>query len=168
MQTRRILLGALAAPVLLLPACGGHDSVAHPPVSSAPTSSDPTGPPKQESPEHFIRRWAAEDTHIQRTGDTSDFRDMSNGCRGCIKLADLVDRIYSACGFIHTAGWKVTKISESEHKTFDLYVNSASTTYAKVEGGPVHHLPSGAAHFQLRLKPNGSSWDVTYLVQVAS
>ncbi|MBO0844254.1 MAG: hypothetical protein J2P22_02410 [Nocardioides sp.] len=170
MNLRRTLTGALAAPLLLLPACGGGDpSGADRPIASAPpTSPSPTKPPKQESPEHFIRRWAAEDTRIQKTGDTSRFREMSKGCRGCLKLANLVDRIYSAGGFITTEGWRITRISASDSGSYDLFVNAAATTFAEKEGGQVHHLPSGPAHFQLRLKRNGSTWNVTYLVQIAA
>ena len=66
--------------VLLLAGCGGgdDDSVADPPV--APATSSPTASPQRESPEHFIRRWAAEDTRMQNTGETANFRDMSHGC----------------------------------------------------------------------------------------
>jgi len=52
------LAGALAAPIVLLAACGGDDaSIADPPVSPRPTSSSPTGTPPQESPEAFFRRF---------------------------------------------------------------------------------------------------------------
>src|SRR3954464_4956697 len=128
-DTRRILVGTLAVPLLLLSACGGNDSVADPPVSSATASSDPTGPPQRETAEHFIRRWAAEDTRIQKTGETSKFRTMSDGCKGCLELADLVDRIYRGGGYIHTKGWQVRRIAVAGRRTFDLFVFSAATTY---------------------------------------
>jgi hypothetical protein len=169
MRLRRTLAGALSAPLLLLAACGGDDtSVADPPVSPGSTSSSPTAPPQRETPEHFIRRWAAEDTKIQRTGKTSTFRAMSKGCAGCTKLANLVDRIYSHGGYVRTKGWRITKISRDRSNTFDLFVFASATTYSESSSGAVHHLPSGPAHFQLVLESAGTSWNVTSLLQIAS
>jgi hypothetical protein len=169
MSVRRTTAGLVLAPVLLvLSACGGgDDSVADPPVSSAPTSS-PTASTGHESPEHFIRRWAAEDARIQQTGDTARFRAMSHGCKGCAKLADLVDRIYEAGGYIHTRGWQVRSISKQGRNTYALRVFTSSTTYTKSEGGKPRHLPSGPAEFQLQLQWTTQAWRVTSLVQVAT
>jgi hypothetical protein len=48
MDPRRTLIAALAAPLVLLGACGGNDaSVADPPISPGSTSSSPTTPPKR-------------------------------------------------------------------------------------------------------------------------
>jgi hypothetical protein len=177
MDVRRILAGLAAVPLVLLAvllgACGsGGTSVADPPVSSAPTTSHPTTKPQHETAEHFIRRWVQEDTRIQATGDTARFRSMSKGCRGCTKLANLVDRIYSAGGFVHTKGWRVTNISlvgiQSGSKTADLFVFSAATMYARSKDSPTQHLASGKAHFQLGLKATSRSWIVSSLVQIAS
>jgi hypothetical protein len=165
----RTLVGALLAPVLLLGACGsGNDSVADPPISNSPSSSSPTKPPRRESPEHFIRRWAIEDTRIQLTGDTRRFRRMSQGCRGCAKFANLVDRIYSHGGYIRTKGWHVRKISPVRSESFDLFVFAAATTYAESANSPPQHLPAGRAQFRLTLRPKGASWNVSSLVQVDS
>ncbi len=170
MAVGRIVAGTLAALVLpaSLAACGGDSSVADPPVAPSPSSPTTSDPPAHETAEHFIRRWVAEDTQIQQTGNTRHFRDMSQGCRGCIKLADLVDRIYAAGGFVHTGGWSIKKIDAAGGGTYDLNVFSPATTYAESQGGTVHHLPSGPAHFQLRLTPTGNGWRVSSLVQVDS
>jgi hypothetical protein len=167
MAPRRALAGLLAAPVLVLTGCGDGSSVADPPVHSPPHSVATSDPPAHETAEHFIRRWAEEDTRIQQTGDTRHFREMSRGCRGCNKLAGLVERIYAAGGFIHTKGWTVERISRTKGTTFDVYVFSAATTYSASKGGRVEHLPSGPAHFQLTLR-RPDSWHVSSLVQVAS
>ena len=162
------LAGALTAPLFLLAACGGgDDSVADPPVSPSSTSSS-TGTPQRETAEAFIRRWAAEDTRIQKTGRTAQFRSMSRGCKGCMKLANLVDRIYAHGGYVHTKGWRIEKVTRAGNQLFDLYVFSTRTTYSETGSGPVHHLPSGPAQFQLTVSRSGSSWNVTSLVQVAS
>jgi hypothetical protein len=169
MVVRRILAGALLAPLLLLSACGGDDtSVADPPVSPTSPSTSTADPPHRESAKAFIRRWAAEDTRIQQTGNTTRFRSMSRGCSGCSKLADLVDRIYKAGGFIRTKGWRVRKIIPSGPRSYDLAVFSTTTTYRESSQGPVQTLPSGPATFQLHLAKAASSWRVTSLVQVAS
>src|SRR3954447_10555236 len=86
-DTRRILVGTLAVPLLLLSACGGNDSVADPPVSSAPASSDPTGPPQRETAEHFIRRWAVAEKQMENTGDLGPYMLLSKGCVPCTNLA---------------------------------------------------------------------------------
>jgi hypothetical protein len=168
MAVRRIAAGTLA--VLALPAllagCGGDSSVADPPVASSPSSPTSSAPPAHETAEHFIRRWVAEDTRIQQTGDTAQFRTMSDGCKGCVRLANLVDRIYKAGGFVHTRGWTIRAISPIGDHAFDLRVYSAPTTYTMSKGGPARHLPSGPARFQLRLEPAGGGWHVSYLVQV--
>jgi hypothetical protein len=162
----RFLTGILAAPLLLSACGGGDDPVADPPVSPSSTSAS-THPPR-ETPEAFIRRWAAEDTRIQRTGNTHQFREMSQGCRGCTKLANLVDRIYAHGGYIDTNGWRINKIASSRSGLFDLYVFVAPTTYAESKSDPKRHLPGGPAHFQLRIKRSGQSWSVASLVQVAA
>ncbi|MFZ2013727.1 MAG: hypothetical protein WAV00_07900, partial [Nocardioides sp.] len=109
MAVRRILAAVLTAPLLTLTACGGGGgSIADPPISSAPSSSPTTQ--QRETPEHFIRRWAAENTRMQDTGHSSKFRSLSVGCRGCTRLADRVDAIYTAGGFIRTGGWQIRSV----------------------------------------------------------
>lgn len=167
MDVRRVLVGLVAALGLLLAGCGGDSSVADPPIASSPTSSATGDPPAHETAEHFIRRWVAEDTRIQQTGQTDRFRQMSRGCRGCIRLANLVDRIYRNGGFVHTRGWRIERIAGSTGNTFDLFVYAAPTTYANAQGASVRHLKKGPAHFQLKLaEPH--DWHVSSLVQVSS
>ncbi len=167
----RHLAGALTAPVFVLAACGGGDSVADPPVSSPPTSS-PTQPPKHESPEAFIRRWAAEDSRMQNTGDTHDFRAMSKSCSGCDSVADRVDSIYEAGGKIRTRGWALVRVYESDRgvtsRTMELIVDSAPTTYSPSRGASPRHLEGGREHFQVRLEATRHSWLVSEFVQIGS
>jgi hypothetical protein len=172
MQTRRILLGALAAPVLLLPACGGHDSVADPRVASAPTSSDSTDPPKRESPEHFIRRWFHVGTRMQNTGETADYRAMQHGCRGCTAVATRVERTYARGGYFHTRGLSSLKVL-SDHKqgrqeVIDLRVVLYPTSYRGSAHQPRRHFHGGPAHFQVALSRRDSTWVVASFVQVAT
>jgi hypothetical protein len=170
MGLRPTLAGALLAPLLLLAACGGHTSVADPPVAPAPTTS-PTHAPKRESPDHFIRRWAAEDTRMQNTGETSKFRQMAKGCEGCLAVARFVDSTYAAGGRIETKGWSLMKVIPDDlHRgtqTFDFTVDSAPTTYWTSAGSSAKRFRGGRERFQLRLAPMSGSWVVTEFVQVA-
>jgi hypothetical protein len=163
---------SLAAPLLisafLLAACGGGTSTADPPVSPPPTSPSPTHPPHRESPEHFIRRWAAEDVRIQHDGETSRFRHMSRGCAACLKLAKLVERIYHNGGYIHTKGWRVLGISRLGGRVFELHVMVSPTTFADSQEGAERHLAGGHAKFRIEVGRQDNSWHVTTLVQVAS
>lgn len=167
MVTRLTPLAALVAALLALTGCGGNPHAAAPPRPTLTISSPPPPPPTRESPQHFIRRWAAEDVRIQHTGDTSTFRAMSRGCRGCEKLARLVERIYRNGGFIHTKGWRIRKISPSGPHAFDLFVVTWPTTYAVSASAPPRHLPAGRAEFRLDLRPRARSWNVTFFAQVA-
>jgi hypothetical protein len=173
MGVRRTLAGALAAPLLLLAACGGDDtSVADPPISPGSTSSSPGVPPQRESPEHFIRRWVKQDTRMQNTGETTAFRAMSSGCSGCTAVADRVDSIYAAGGSVKTEGWSLKRQYESvrhgKTRTIELVVDSAPTTYTPSQGASPKHLDGGREHFQVHLKPTAASWVVTQFVQIGA
>jgi hypothetical protein len=171
MSVRRLATGILAVPLLLSACGGGDDSVADPPISSAPTSSA-TGTPPRESAEHFIRRWAAENTRMQNSGDSSAFRGMSSGCNGCDAVADRVDSIYGAGGEVHTDGWTRIRITESARvgrsHTIELLVESSPTTYTLAKGAAPKHLDGGREHFQVQVQPKAKSWTVTQFVQVGS
>jgi hypothetical protein len=172
MGVRRILTGALTAPLLLLSACGGDDSVADPPISSAPTSSKATFPAKRESAEHFIRRWAAADIQMQNTGETAPFREMSDHCHDCLDLANRVDSIYRAGGYIHTEGWSVGKVAivsqTGARLLINMHVVSKPTAYRESSNGPRKSYPGGPATYQLGVAKSADSWMVTSLGQLAS
>jgi hypothetical protein len=168
MQTRRILLGALAAPVLLLPACGGHDSVADPRVASAPTSSDSTDPPKRESPEHFIRRWAEAERRMENTGKASSYLRLSSKCTACRQLAGDVRRYYAAGGYVRWGGWKILSIASGGGSTYEVKVNSAPTSYRTSAAAPTQHLSGGPATHQLTVRRIGGDWQVIAKAQLAT
>jgi hypothetical protein len=152
---------------MLLTACGGSTSVADPPVFSPSASSAPP-PPKRETPEQFIRRWAAEDVRVQHTGRTKAFREMSDGCGGCAKLVQLVEHIYAHGGYIHGGNWRVQAIDRVGTRLYDMHVELRPTTINESESGPIQRLPGGPATFRLRLAPRPTSWVVRSLVQVAA
>jgi hypothetical protein len=171
MQTRRIVLGALAAPLLLLPACGGHDaSVADPPV--APSTSSPPDPPKRETPEHFIRRWAAAEKKMENTGNTRAYLSMSQGCSACSKLANEVARFYAAGGYIDWGGWRITGIrvnSRNGHEiTYAVRNRSLPTSYRESSSGPEKRLPGGVSTELLALERTTRGWQMRSKAELAS
>ena len=171
MPVRRLLSGALTAPLLILAGCGGSSNVADPPVSPSAASSS-ASPPQHETPQAFIRRWADADIAMQNSGDATTFRALSKGCRGCNAVARRVDAIYEAGGSIRTRGWSIVDVRISNRngrsRTADLVVDSAPTTYFASKSAPAKHLEGGREHFQLQMRAVGSSWLVTQFIQVQS
>lgn len=171
MDTRRILIGALSAPLLLLSACGGDDSIADPPVLSAPTSSTPTGPPKQESAAHFIRRFARLESGMENTGETDSYKSLTRQCDACISLANQVKRYYSSGGFVRWGGWDIKRIARypsGESQSFAVHVVSSPTKYRESEKDPVKRLAGGPATEIVTLRRSQDSWIVTSRARLGS
>jgi hypothetical protein len=174
MRVRRTLAALLAAPCLLS-ACGGGSSVADPPVSSHPTSSAPTTQPP-ESPRvavaKFSREWAKEDTRMQNSGETRRFRQMSLGCQECKTLADRIETIYAAGGFVRTKGWHVLGVdvrpNASDAFLVNLRVRSSPTHYRERRDGPRLSYPGGVVTYQLTVSPSSGSWAVRTLGRMSS
>lgn len=171
MLVRITLATVLSAPALLLTACGGGtSSVADPPVSSV-TSATPN-PPKRETPEHFIRRWAAESTRMQETGETAEFRSMSRGCVDCLTLAHRIEGIYKSGGYVRTKGWVVLSIEvrpKAQNRLVTLRVRSRPTRYRASADAPEASYPGGPETYRVMLVPAGlQSWLVTSLGRIAT
>ena len=173
MAVRRILvaLATLLAPMPLLAACGGGgDSVADPPISSSPTSSPTTQ--HRESPEHFIRRWAAEEKRMENTGKTDMYLSLSRHCRACRQLASDIRRYYAAGGYAHWGGWRIHSILKSGSSAagiaYTVRVVSCPTAYRKSADTAVQHLAGGPATHQLVIRWTGSGWQVMAKAQVAT
>jgi hypothetical protein len=172
MAARHLFAGALTAPLLLLAACGGgDDSVADPPVSPSPPSPS-ASTPQHESPEAFIRRWADADIAMQNSGHSWVFRRMSRRCKDCIALADRVDAIYNAGGYIRTNGWSIQKLEIVSAKHGRLLVNlrvrSFPTTYRESAQGPKKGYPGGEALYQVGVEKIAEAWSVVSLGRLAS
>lgn len=173
MVVRRILTGALLAPLLTVSACGGGDSsVAAPPISPEPSTSSPTQAPERESPQHFIRRWFDSGTRMQNTGKTSAYRSLQDGCSDCVAVASRVEKAYAAGGYFKTGGVRelhVIDIKGSEnHPTVDVKVKLAPTIYLEERGAEPKHFTGGVAYFQIGLELSDEDWLVTRFVQVAT
>jgi hypothetical protein len=171
MGVPRFLTGILAAP-LLLSACGGGDNpVADPPVSPGSTLSSPSHAPR-ESPEHFIRRWAAAEKQMENTGRTGGYLSISSDCKACRELAADVHRYYSAGGSIHWGGWHISSIepdgTNGTAHVFVLKVQSAPTSYRVSATSPMKHLPGGPSTHQLTIRQVDGEWHMLVKAQVAT
>jgi hypothetical protein len=172
MRVRRHLVALLAAPLLLSACGGGSTSVADPPVSG-PTSTPPSSdPPARESPQHFIRRWAAAEKRMENTGHTGPYLAMSKGCEACRKLADQVRGFYAAGGFVRWGGWRILSIEvNSRHGhsiTYAVRNRSMPTSYRESDSGSVQHLSGGVTTELLSLIPTGDQWNMRSKAELAS
>jgi len=160
---------ALAALLLLLTACGDPKMTAEPSVTSSPTSSSTPAPPKRESPQHFIRRWAAEETRMENTGDASAYLAMSRRCRACRSLAAQVRRYYAAGGYVQWGGWRIKTIQRSGKRAlvYTVSVVSTPTQYKPASNRPTIHLQGGPAKHQLTISFR-RGWQLVSKVQVPS
>jgi hypothetical protein len=170
---RRALATALATPALLLAGCGSDDTeTADPPlpVTPSPTKTHQP-PPKPETPEHFIRRWAAEGTRMQNTGDTASWLSLTKHCDGCDSVARLVSKTYQRGGDVSWDGWtfrRVSKHHSGDRWFLDLFVDSAPTRFRPSREAEPKNLPGGRLHYQVQVVPRRHSWLVTSFIQVGS
>src|SRR3954452_11934703 len=168
MGVRRILAGALTAPLLVLSACGGGDSVADPPVSSAPTSGPTTQPPKRESAEHFIRRFYAAEQQMENSGLTAQYERMVGPCRPCSALVKQVKDIYGAGGFIHWGGLTIDSISGTQDRSYTISFTAKPTRFQETDTGDIKTLPGGKSTDLLTLKRSSDRWAVVARARTSS
>lgn len=173
MHVRRALALTLAVPVLL---AGCSDDPEPTPKIPEPTSSSPTPTetateePETESPEEFIRRWAAVEAEMENTGDTAQYLEMSQRCQACTKLADLIQGYYKAGGSVRWDGWTIRTIEEEPGAGKNAYavsVTSAPTRYKESAAGPAKRLDGGSSTHLLRLARSGDSWIVVDKAELA-
>lgn len=170
MDRRRTLATLLPTLALALSACsGGTTSTADPtPTFSSPPSSSATkDPPAPETPEHFIRRWAAAEKTMENTGKTADYLAMSQRCKACRQLASDVSRFYAAGGFIRWGGWQILSIGASGGDAFRVSVDSAPTVYRETKNGTNKHLAGGKSTHQISIRRSAGTWLVLSKAQVA-
>jgi hypothetical protein len=169
MGVRRILAGALSAPLFLLSACGGgDDSIADPPVSSAPTSSAPTHAPAQESAEHFIRRFYAAERQMENTGRTAQYEAMTRKCTPCAALVKQVRDIYGSGGFIRWGGLTVASIAGTHGDSYTVAFVAKPTKYRETGTAPIKTLPGGKSKDLLTLQRASGHWTVTARARTSS
>ena len=174
MDVRRPFGAVLLAPLLLLTACGGNDSAAGDPTPTfSPTATQSSSaPPKRESPEHFIRRWAEAEKQMENTGDTSEYLAMSKGCKACRKLAHQVAGFYAAGGYVKWGGWRFISIEKvhttGRSSTFAAVNESAPTKYKESSSGSEKHLNGGRTTELLTITETSSGWIMVHKAEQAS
>jgi hypothetical protein len=172
MLVRRTFAALLATPCLVSACGGGSSSVADPPVSVSPTSPVTTHPPRHESPEHFIRRWADAEKRMENSGKIDAYLAMSRGCHACSRLADQVRGFYAAGGFVRWGGWRILSITinsrDRQASTYAVHNRSQPTTYRESSSGSVKHLAGGVTTELLSLEPIGSHWNLRSKAELAS
>jgi hypothetical protein len=170
MHVRRTLALSLAAPLLL---AGCSDEAAPAPKMPDPPSSSTPSPTESEEPdvesaEEFIRRWADVEAEMENTGETAEYRELSSGCKACMDLADLVERWYSAGGFIEWQGWTIQRVEPrgGSQTEFVVRVRSSPTKYKESARGPIKTFDGGPGAHLLVLDEKGESWVVTHKAEV--
>jgi hypothetical protein len=109
---------------------------------------------------------------MQNSGDTSEYRAISRGCQACEALADQIEGIYLAGGYVKTEGWSVADIEVSNpgatgRVLAEVEIESAPTEYREAAGSPLQHLRGGSLVERMTLKPLGWSWLLVDLEQQA-
>lgn len=145
------LLAALAAGALLLGGCASEEPT--PKFADAPSAS-PSAVEQEETAEEFIRRWAREQTEMQK-GDTSEYRRIAGDCEPCMVSADLVDEYYGAGGYIDTRGIEILAIEPDAvskgTRTYTVKVEVAPTEYKERADGSIQSMPGGRSTYSVVL-----------------
>jgi hypothetical protein len=167
-----LVLSCIAS--LWVSGCSGDASSTAGPTPSVPTSSAPTSTPtpERETPEEFVRRWVEADTHMQNTGDGTEYRAMSAKCSGCVEYADRIRDIYAAGGYVRTRGWMILRVrdarSDDEGRTqVTIDVKSTRTRYKENRESQPTTLPGGRLTYLISMRGDGDSWAITNAEQVA-
>ena len=149
------LSGCLLSVCLLLAGCSDPEPSPTPTpspssssmvVSPSPSESS-SAPPRAETPVQFIKRWIELGNQMQVTGDTTGFRGVSRSCEPCDSLAQRVEGIYRAGGWVQTDGWRLLKVRKiagtKEHPVVDVEVLSSPTTFVEELDGEEQSFPGG-------------------------
>ena len=137
------------------------------PSSSTPSPTD-SETPEAESAEDFIRRWAAVEAEMENTGDTKEYRRLSQECQACMDLADLVEKWYAAGGFIEWDGWTVRSVTPrgNSDSEFIVRVTSSPTKYKESKKGQLKTFRGGPGAHLLVVDERGESWVVVRKAEV--
>lgn len=172
MHVRRAL--ALTAVVPLLLAGCSDDPEPQPKMPDPPPSSSPTPTTSEtveaESAEEFIRRWVEIDRRMQNSGDIAEYSEVSAKCKTCMSVANRVQRIFAAGGYVETDGLQITQVmdrSSSQQPIFDVTVRSAPTRLKESASAEVENLPGGSVTYRMRLSST-APWQLVRLTQLAS
>ena len=172
MHVRRALALTVTVPLLL---AGCSDPAEPTPKMPEPTSSSPSPTesetPEVESAEDFIRRWVEVDRAMQNTGETREYSAISARCDACMSVAERVEGIYKAGGYVKTRGLNILKLIDQSGPTgrrvYDVRVQSSPTVLKESANGKEQRLPGGILTYRMRLNPQ-APWQLVQLTQLAS
>jgi len=165
MSVRRAFVATLLVPLVLLSACSDDDPVPQmpDPTTSEPSPTETSSTAAPETPEEFIRRWAAAEAEMERSGDTNSYRELSARCQSCLELADLVEGYYAAGGYVQWEGWSIRRVRPypaGGENAFAVKVASPPTKYKESKSGEVQTFPGGLATHILTLDSVDDTWVV--------
>jgi hypothetical protein len=105
---------ALLTAVLLLGGCSDDEPEAAPlpirsPLPTPPSRSPDPGETVREvkTPQEFIRLLNEIETETINTGDTEEYRAITQGCEPCKKTADRIEGFYAKGGYAKTKGSRI-------------------------------------------------------------
>jgi hypothetical protein len=171
---KRFLAALACWGLLVLSSCSDDSSSSAEPPSPKPTStsSEPSPTQEVETPEEFVRRWVEVDREMQNSGETTEYRRLTNGCTACEGVADQVDDIYAAGGYVKTAGLQIKGLRAGQPDSngeveVRLAVISTPTEYVEEAGGQKRTLPGGRVTYLVTLHASRSSYVITLLERLA-
>jgi len=162
MHVRRALALVLAVPILL---AGCSDDPEPEPKIPEATSSSPTPTPTEsetpqaESPEDFIRRWQEAADEMARTGQTTAFMRLSDGCRACRTYAEQVADVFDRGGVVAFKGSEVLSIEEDAKRPPTFVVDvKASKLRIDVPGEEPQVFPAATQRYRMILEQGNNSF----------
>jgi hypothetical protein len=135
-------------------------------TSSSPTESETTAT-KPQGPIAFVRAWVAASDAATNSGDTSSLREMmAAGCINCRRLANAIDKIYRAGGFIRSRGWGVREVhqvgqGDLRSPVVSLQIVTYPETYKKTKDSRVKTTKRGEGGYTLWLERVGHGFLIT-------
>ena len=166
MRRRRAVGGVVSAvaATLVLTACGGGGS-----TPSQASTSLPSVATTANGPEHFVRRWLADQQRMQVTGRTRPYVAANQRCEECRTLAHYVRSYYAAGGYIRGGGYRIRSIDYTPSQDggiVTVHAQSAPETIRTSSAKPVHHFKARRVVLYLRVaRKGGESYTVTSSTQ---
>jgi hypothetical protein len=171
---KRFLAALICCGLLSLSGCSDDSSSSADPPSPTPTAStsDASPTPEPETPEEFVRRWVEVDREMQNSGDTQGFRSISKGCTPCKGLADQVEQIYDAGGYVKTDGLEILRLEagskdDNDQVSVHMWVNSTRTELRESADADVQQLPGGRLQYVITIRETAAGWNTVLLEGVA-
>jgi hypothetical protein len=164
-RRRRAVGGVVSAvaATLVLTACGGGGSTPSQASTSLPSVSTTAGP------EHFVRRWLADQQRMQVTGRTAPHVAANRRCEECRTLAHYVRSYYAAGGYVRGGAYRIRSIDYTPSQDggiVTVHAQSAPETIRTSSAKPVHHFKARRVVLYLRVAwKGGGSYTVTSSTQ---